>query len=384
MTDDNTNIVIVKVAEFESEYHAILNGIKLINFNLDSIKNQNVLLKPNCLQAAVNAITSPKVLGYTAKIMKEHGAHVSIGDSPMSGGTTAEQIYRKTKLFDEVNELGDNPNWINFMENPLKVEEPYFKKLEKTVISKDFLSKDLVINLPRYKSHMLTSFTGAIKNFWGIQIGTSKSKGHIYGKTERAFATVLTDLFNYVINMKKSNLIIIDALKIMHGRGGPAFGTMMDMGLIMIGTDAVALDTVCVKIAGYEVKDIPYLKECSERGLGISDLNRINILGKQLKEIKPPTKIIFLGRGQTGLFGLVQDIGNQFYKQYPYNRKIKCKKCGQCAKLCPAESITMDEITGYPKFNKKDCINCLCCVEGCPEHALKPRRAGLLGVIGLT
>ena len=384
MTEDKTSVAILKIADFESEYQAILKGLELINFNFESVQGQNILLKPNCLQAAVDAITSPKILGYTAKIMKENGAIVNIGDSPMSGGKTAEQIYTKTKLLDIINELGENPNWISFMENPLKVEETYFKLMEKTVVSKDFLNKDLVINLPRYKTHFLTTFTGAIKNFWGIQVGTTKSKSHIYGKTAKAFGTVLTDLFQYVMNMKKSNLIIMDAIKIMHGRGGPAFGSMMDLGLIIIGTDAVAIDSVCVKIAGYNVKNIYYLGECSERGLGISDLNKIEILGTQINEIKPPSKIIFPGGSMTGMIGMVQDIGMRFMKEIPYLRKTKCKKCSQCAKLCPAQCITMDEITGYPKFNRKDCINCLCCVEGCPEHALRPRRVGLLGALGLN
>ncbi|NHI91465.1 MAG: DUF362 domain-containing protein [Candidatus Lokiarchaeota archaeon] len=383
MINGKTDVAIIQVADHKNLVSAIKHGLDLIKFNSEQVVDKNVLLKPNCLQASEKAITSPEVVAAVSKIMKDFGARVDIGDSPMSGGTTAESIYKKIKKFDLIRELGQNPNWISLMENPELIQRKYFKKMEKTVISKNFLDASFVVNLPKYKTHFLTSFTGAIKNFWGIQTGTTKSKSHLYGKSPKNFGIVLADLFNFVHEQNKSNLVIMDAIKIMHGRGGPSFGNMMELGLMIIGTDAVAIDTVCVNIAGYDVKNVHYLEECSERGLGISDINKINILGIQVEEIKSPSKVIFPVGTYTGLIGLFQGVGNRFFKQYPHLKKNQCKKCGECVKLCPAESIKIDEITGYPKFKRKDCINCLCCVEGCPQQALKPRMAGMLGSLGL-
>ena len=383
MIKDRTDVAIVKIADHENLRDAIQDGLELIQFKGELIAGKRVLLKPNCLQASENAITSPEVIGAVSKIMKDFGAVVDIGDSPMSGGITAEAIYKKIGKFDLINELGDNPNWISLMENPQLIERTYFKRLEKTVVSRNFLDASFVVNLPRYKTHLLTTFTGAIKNFWGIQAGTTKSKSHLYGRSPKNFGIVLTDLFNFIYEEKKSNLIIMDAIEIMHGSGGPSFGRMMDLGLILIGTDAVAVDTVCVKIAKNNIKKVHYLGECSERGLGISDINKINVLGTQIEDIKPPSRIIFPAGTSSGFFGLFQGLGNRFLKQYPFLNKNICKKCGDCSRLCPAQCITMDEVTGYPIFTRKDCINCLCCVEGCPQHALKPRRAGVLGALGL-
>ena len=383
MTGETTDVAIVKIADHDNLFDAIKNGLHLIKFDSELISGKRILLKPNCLQASEKAITSPEVLGTVSKIMKDFGATVDIGDSPMSGGTTAEAIYKSIKKLDLINEIGENPNWISLMENPQLIEREFFKKMERTVVSKNFLEAQFVVNIPKYKTHFLTSFTGAIKNFWGVQSGTTKSKSHLYGKSPKSFGTVLTDLFNFIHKEKKCNLVIMDAIEIMHGSGGPSFGKLMDLGLIIIGTDAVAVDTVCVKIARNEVEKVHYLGECSERGLGINDINKINVLGTQIEEIKPPSRIIFPTGTYTGFIGMFQGLGNRFLKQYPHLKSNKCKKCGDCAKLCPAQCITIDGVTGYPKFNRKECINCLCCVEGCPQHALKPRRAGVLGALGL-
>ncbi|MHA1785505.1 MAG: DUF362 domain-containing protein [Candidatus Helarchaeota archaeon] len=382
MNDRKTKIAIVKIADHSSLHEAILHGLKLIDFKSKIVYEKNILLKPNCLQASENAITSPNLVGQVAKIMKELGANVNIGDSPMSGGKTADAIYKKIKKFDLINQIGKNPNWISLMEHPQLIKRPFFKRMKKTVVSKNFLKSDFVVNLPKYKTHFLTSFTGAVKNFWGVQTGTTKSKSHLYGKSPRNFGIVLSDLYQFIHEEQKNNLIIMDAMKIMHGRGGPSFGKMMDLGLIIIGTDAVAVDSICVKIAGYEISDIHYLKECGNRNIGINDLEQIEVLGTRLEEIQPASKIVFPMGSFTGFIGLFQGVGNRFLKQFPYLKKDKCKKCGQCVELCPTESIKIDETTGYPKFKRSECINCLCCVEGCPQHALKPRRAGLFGSLG--
>ncbi|MHA1145105.1 MAG: DUF362 domain-containing protein [Candidatus Helarchaeota archaeon] len=385
------SVSIVKKGAEESVFEAIRKAVTLLG-DVD-LKNKQVLIKPNNLNADRNAVTDASVIGSIARLVVEYGGQPIIGDSPMSGGKTSKEIYEKVRYdggqtgYDIISELAPDVKWINFNENPVLVtkdDNPNFKLLEKTAIARAFVDADFVINACKWKTHFLTRFTGAVKNFWGIQVGTTKSKSHLYGPTPNKFAIVLTDLFSYVHDvLKKDNLVIMDAIQAMHGTGGPSFGSMINLGLILASRDMVALDAVAVKIGGLNpLEDIKFIRECHDRGLGIGNLQQINILGEKIENIIPKQKINFPGTRVMSALGIFQPIGNRMLKRVPRVRQNKCIKCGHCIKICPTESISFD-INKYPKIHRQTCINCLCCAEGCPQGAIETPRAGISGMLGL-
>ncbi|MHC1591967.1 MAG: DUF362 domain-containing protein, partial [Candidatus Helarchaeales archaeon] len=242
----------------------------------------------------------------------------------------------------------------------------------------------LVVNACKWKTHFLTRFTGAVKNFWGIQVGTTKSKSHLYGPSPRNFPIVLSDLFGYVHEvLRKDNLAIMDAIQIMHGTGGPSFGSIQEWNLLLGSNDMVALDAVAVALGGLDpLMDVRFIKECHERKFGVGNLNEIEISGESLEKLKSEIKVSFPGTRVISLMGVFQPIGNKMLKRIPRVKRTKCVKCGHCFDICPTESISFDS-SGYPKFDRQKCVNCLCCAEGCPQGAIATPRAGLSGMLGL-
>ena len=112
-----TRVSIIKVEEHQDLYHAVDSAINLIG--TFDFKDKKILLKPNCLMDSRNAITNPILLGNIAKLVRKKGGYPIIGDSPMSGGKTAQEIYSKVKYknksgFEIINEIENECEWISF------------------------------------------------------------------------------------------------------------------------------------------------------------------------------------------------------------------------------------------------------------------------------
>ncbi len=83
------------------------------------------------------------------------------------------------------------------------------------------------------------------------------------------------------------DLAVIDGFTGMEGQG-PIFGRPVDVGVAVSSTDPLAADRVACEIMGIDFAAVGYLSYCSEMGLGVADLNRIEIIGHPLRECLRP------------------------------------------------------------------------------------------------
>jgi hypothetical protein len=83
----------------------------------------------------------------------------------------------------------------------------------------------------------------------------------------------------------KPHLSVVDGWVGMH-REGPRHGTPIRLGVVVAGTDAVAVDAVAAAVMGFDPSTIGYLRYAQEAGLGVADLARINIVGDQIAKVR--------------------------------------------------------------------------------------------------
>jgi uncharacterized protein (DUF362 family) len=81
------------------------------------------------------------------------------------------------------------------------------------------------------------------------------------------------------------NLSVIDGFEGMEGNG-PTEGDAVSIGVGMASVDALAADRIACEIMGVEFHSVGYLHYCSEKGLGESDLNKIDVLGERISDCK--------------------------------------------------------------------------------------------------
>lgn len=381
-----TKVGIVNVKNYNDIPSAIKAGIELIEESLpyNILKCQNILLKPNLLRVSSDACTPPSFVQGVIDYLKSKGVsseRIYIGDSPGQIRMTASKIAKKTGMYQICEKEGINfVDFESFMPVQETIEDS--KRIKEYYVSQPVKQCDLLINLPKLKTHSEATITGAIKNYWGIIPGGLKAKYHLLGKNPEQFGEALADNFSWIVKNKPNRLIVYDCVRVMQGGMGPVSGPMKTWNLILVGTDELALDIVALKIGRYDgVRKVPHLKNAYERGLGMADLKDIEIVGLNLEEAKDLAyKFKVPKRFMTRFISFFSGkLVYKIIKKVPKLRNNICKKCGQCSEVCPAHAIEFKE-GQYPTFLRDICISCLCCMEMCPQEAIQVKARGFFGL----
>lgn len=368
-----TKVSIQRCEEYELEEvkEQIKKGIdKLGGINNFVKKGSKVLLKPNLLVPALpkDAITTnPVVIEAIILLVQEAGGIVSLGDSPGFG--SQKTLYEKTGM-EEVCKR-NNVKIADFdMRGDFKFKHNNSEKHFE--FYKEVFDYDLIINVPKFKTHALTLFTGAVKNLFGIVPGLRKARYHLSHPNPEQFSALLLVIYNIF----KPKLNIMDGIIGMEGNG-PRNGVPRKVGLILVSDDALSLDAVACRIAGYKEDEVPFLKVARKLNLPQADLKNIE-LDVELDSLiiddfkKPSTRIV--------MPELMQKILMNNFQAKPVVIFVKCTSCGTCAAVCPANAIHMKEVKGkrVPTFDYRKCIRCYCCSEMCPYDSIQNKPNGLM------
>lgn len=322
-------------------------------------KGKTALLKPNILAPHPperGVTTHPLLVRCVAEALLERGARVLVGDNPGVGGYgRAEESARACGLLEAVPH-----GYINLGRSP--VQTPVDSKhLSSVAISREVLEADAVINLPKLKTHSLTFLTASIKNTFGHVVGGDKMRIHSLCPTPQQFAAALLDIFA----LRPPTLTIMDAILGLEGNG-PANGSPRRINRILASDCAVSLDAAAIRLLGKKPAQVPHLDIAGKRGLGETDLDRIELLG----DLQPVERFRFPKTFVPGLTGLIL---NRYLSRWinciPEVIQERCKSCGLCTEHCPAGAMEMTH--SGPRLDHQACIHCYCCQELCPEDAIR-------------
>lgn len=329
-----------------------------------------VLLKVNLLLGTPPermVTTHPSVVRAMAEIVLRAGGKPMIGDSSGAVGLTARAMRVAGFIKVAVETGAEIANFESA--GTYKIDMPAGSILEAVHIAKPVLDCDVLINLPKLKTHRVTRMTGAIKNLYGAIPGGGKPAIHMRAPGEERFSEALVDVFEAA--SRKLKLTVIDAVVGMEGEG-PTNGRPIRSRAILAGRDAVALDAVAARFMGFDdPATICPTRIAHRRGLGEIDLNRIEVIGEDLEHCRIDFRKFIITRHLfTNLPGF---LNTYLYRQlHDYTSivfdKEACAKCGSCRDACPAEAITLDPT---PVIDKKSCIKCYCCHELCAHNAVK-------------
>lgn len=336
-------------------------------------RGSRVAIKPNLLmeKKPEDATTTHPVLVQTvADLVREAGGQVVIAESP--GGPYTESVLKRLYSICGITEAAQNSGAeLNEDITSVEIENPQGKFLRKLRIIKPLAEADVIINLPKLKTHGQMVYTGAVKNMFGAVPGLEKAEYHMRMPKYEDFADALIDIFLSV----KPTLNIMDAIVGMDG-AGPSAGHPKPIGLMLASDDAFALDYAALCIVDADPMDIPMMKQANLRGLSPKCLAEIDWVGDALEKVRiddfhmPQLEhlqaITFFDRGP--LKPLLNLINPK-----PAFDKTKCIGCADCAKSCPVQIIKMKDKRPEPDLSK--CIRCFCCQELCPAKAVSIKRS---------
>jgi uncharacterized protein (DUF362 family)/ferredoxin len=369
-------VSIVKCDDYRPErvYRQLKEGLDLLGgIGAFISRGERVLLKPNFLigrSPAKCVNTHPELVRAVAQIVLEAGATPVIGDSPQLG--SALKVAEQCGVAAVARELG-----IEIVEfEPVEVKHPEGKFFKRFTLGKAVLESDTIINLPKLKTHGLTFLTVAVKNLFGCVPGARKAQWHVRTSHEgrEHFSRMLLDLAALI----NPPLSIVDGIDAMEGKG-PGFGTPRHVGLIIAGTDAVAVDAVVTAVLGTHPEHFPTLQTALLDGYGTPDIGEIDLLGEKITEVAVDNFIFPpLIRPPSAFRKLLMSILKGPLTTNPFIDKKQCKQCGNCSKACPLSCIA-DGADGF-SINAGECIQCLCCMEVCPNGAVDLKDGFLLNL----
>ena len=351
MKKELEKVSIVRCNSYKQEEvdKAVRKALKLADIELP--KRKKVLIKPNIVgiykknQIAVS--TNPSIVEAICKLLKENNCRTSVGESSFMN---TEEIFAKSGIGKVAKKYGKQ---IIFEQDKLvRIHDNKAKILNSFQISKTLKDADLIINLPKLKTHQLAKYTGAIKNLYGCIPGGMKQKLHKKAQTQKKFARLLIDIYQNI----KPEINIMDAVIGMEGKG-PSSGEPRKTNYILASKNSVSLDVASAKLMGYNPKKIPAIKEAVKRKLGSYKFQLVGLNKLPDFNFEKPHVEGKLTKGFLNLF-----------RQRPIVvDEKKCIKCGTCMRKCPMHAITLKP---YPIVNREKCIRCFCCMEICRQGAL--------------
>ena len=329
-----------------------------------------VLLKPNLLSTAglEKAVTThPAVVQAVAELVQGAGGTVFIGDSPAGPVEPGAEVWRTSGMAQVAAGAGATLSPFSEVAWKRLNGQDYF-------IARPVLEADLVINLPKLKTHAFALYTGAVKNLFGVIPGGRKREIHLRAPGISDFSRALVD----VLEIVRPGLTIMDGIIGQEGEGPGTRGTPRPYGCLAASTDAVALDTTLSTAMGFRPGQVLHLAQAASRKLGSSDLDAIRIVGNpealRFGRVKLPATHWYF-RAPSWVTGPV----HRSARLRPAVVDSQCAGCGQCAVVCPRDAIEPGQ---PPRFDMELCVGCMCCAEICPQGAIEARRGRVARLIG--
>ncbi len=381
-----SDVSIVKCENYEYERvkKSVRESLDLLGGISAFVKpGDRVLLKVNLLirrRPEKVTTTHPSLAQALAELVAEAGGRPIIGDSP--GGyhfynrSTLESVYETCGMAKAAQESGAELNYDTDV-----VDVPYHEgKIMKSIKTiKPVLEVDKIINIPKIKTHMMTVYSGAVKNLFGIIPGSYKAEYHLRFEDADDFADVLLDICGFA----KPVLTVMDAIVGMEGYG-PTNGHPKQVGLVIASANPYELDVVASKLIGLEPKEVPTIRKSKARGLCSGSPEDINILGEEIKNVsiddfRIPTRKLSFNFYNLLMPRFISKRLNRVMKARPKFDYKACKGCGVCARSCPPSAIKMED--GRPVLDLNKCIRCFCCHELCNYDAVEVKRPWLIKIL---
>jgi uncharacterized protein (DUF362 family) len=258
--------------------------------------HSRVLIKPNlgvALPAKTAVTTDPRIVTALIHLLRDAGAKkVLVGESAVVGFDAGE-IFTALKLKGPFEKAGaevvnlDQDEWI-------EVKVPKGEVLKKINVCRTAYESDLIITVPKMKTHFQTGVTLGLKNMKGTIPDVSKRIMHRIGvplkkREEFGLDRAIVDLSTVL----SPDLSIIDALIALEGfvPGPRLVGTPIRMNTLIAGFDPVAVDAVSCRVMGLNPLEIRHLRLAHERQLGRILPEEIEIVGRSLESVVHPMRV---------------------------------------------------------------------------------------------
>lgn len=278
----------------------IEDGLIACGIEPQAIRGKRVLLKPNLVEPTrdiPHMTTHPAVIIATAEVFRAWGATVTVGEGPGHVRDTemalvesgVQEALDAAKLpFADLNY--EEVAWVKNRGRASQLEGFYFPR--------SVVEADLIVSIPKMKTHHWVGVTASMKNLYGVIPGIK------YGwpKNVLHHAGIPETVFDINASLPKT-ITVVDGIDCMEG-DGPILGSRKHMGILALGTSLPAVDATLCRMMGIAPERIGYLRLAANR-LGPIANRFVQQQGERWESVVSPFQIL----DRPHLRGLRAEIG---------------------------------------------------------------------------
>jgi len=280
-----SKVAIIKAAAYSDKLDGIVyEGLRLFDLQL---RGKTVLLKPNLVEyiPSVEVNTNPWLVGAAAEAFLRLGAGKVIVGEGSGHQRDTQLVVAESKLEQQLRDRRLAFVDLNREDLvPVKTRSAY-TSLGVLWLPQSVVGADIVVSMPKVKTHHWAGVTLSMKNMFGIipgaVYGWPKNVLHWHG-IEKSILDICSTM--------RPHFVIADGIVAMEGNG-PLHGTSRALNKIVLSDDPVAADFTCARLMGL-LPDKIYHLERAARFLGNGAVEAIQLLGEEIPEWNEPFTVL--------------------------------------------------------------------------------------------
>ncbi|HEY5316320.1 MAG TPA: DUF362 domain-containing protein [Pirellulales bacterium] len=279
---------IARAADYEADLAAVVQRQYEHFRQKVPLAGKRVVLKPNLVEYHCDKVinTNPQVVAAVIELCKREGAaEVIVAEGPGH--------WRNVEYLVSASGLGDVLRRHNVAFIDVNHDEPVkmpnmgrLTGLEYLYLSRTIATADVLISLPKLKTHHWAGATLSLKNLFGtlpgICYGWPKNELHWRGIDNSIVDIALT---------RAPDLAIVDGIVGMEG-DGPLNGTAKPLGALIMGCDSLAVDATCCRLMKLNPERIAYLTLGYTKKLGLLRESEIQQIGETIEALAQPFETV--------------------------------------------------------------------------------------------
>jgi len=278
-------VVALAAPSYDADF-AELIGRGLRELRVD-LRGTRVLLKPNLVEFEPGTVinTHPHVVVGAAIACRRAGAReVVVAEGP-GHRRDLEYLLSSTGMLQLL--TSENVPFVDLNHDDVHTRplRSWFTSLAELALPQTLLDADVIVSMPKLKTHHWAGLTCSMKNFFGVVPGA------VYGwpKNLLHFRGIDESILDIVATVRP-HLAIVDGVIGMEG-DGPIMGRPKPAGVVLMGRDVVAVDASAARVMGLRPEGVRYLSEAA-RFLGNLDTARIPMRGEALERFVTPFDVL--------------------------------------------------------------------------------------------
>jgi len=281
-----SRVAILEARSYQASLRDIISrGIRLCELD---VTGKRILLKPNLVEFDPAGVinTHPAVIEATIDSFRSLGAReVVVAEGP-GHRRDIEYLLTASGIYDVINEHRVRFVDLNADDVRLTKLRSSFTNLRQLYLPETLFNADLLVSMPKLKTHHWAGVTLSLKNMFGVVPGS------VYGWPKNAlhWAGIHGSILDINSSLPIPQFAIVDGIVGMEGNG-PIQGQAKQSGVLILGEDLVAVDATAARLMKIEPRKIEYLEQ-ADRFLGNITYEKVEQVGERLDRFQQDYRVI--------------------------------------------------------------------------------------------